>query len=290
MRISLDKIAGDPGQPRKDFDAADLDVLAASIQENGLMQPITVRPADEKGSYWIVAGERRYRAHVLLRERGVSGFNSIDALVKEPPTTADLRVRQIVENIARADLKPLEEARAFQDLLDHGLSEVEAAKKLGVKHARVQSMLSLLKLTPEIQTMVAGNQIDKAQALELARVKHSDQIKLVQMLNRGELRHWKQLKSAVDAIADGWSQATMFGDAPVASNEDVATLNAMERKIQNLSDQLAAGWKNGECIVATKVSPDRATLMADKLAAIRQAVRRMEQELRNVTAQAKIVS
>src|SRR5262245_43883727 len=130
MLLNLDRIAPDPDQPRKLFDAAELEILAASIQQNGLMQPITVRPAEEKGRYWIVAGERRWRAHCLLRDRGYEPAAKISAIVSVPPTIADLRVRQIVENIARADLSLLEEARSYSGLLDIGMTEADAAARL----------------------------------------------------------------------------------------------------------------------------------------------------------------
>ena len=98
----------------------------------------------------------------------------------------------------------------------------------------------------------------------------------------------KSLQAAVEAILDGVTQADFFGDAAVASAQEVATVNAMEAKIERAAALLSAGWKDGECIVATKVSPDRAALMADRLAAIRLSIRHMEQELRHVTAQARI--
>jgi len=291
MKIPLDKITPDPGQPRKNFDRDELETLAASIKANGLMQAITVRPGKRAGTYFIVAGERRYRAHCLLRDRGIKGFTTIEAVVKKPPTVADLRVRQIVENIARADLKPLEEARAYQDLIDLGMSEEEAAQRLGVKPARVRSCLSLLNLAPTLQTLMTANQLDKAQALELARLpKHADQTKFLQMLNRGEFKHWHSLRKAVDAILEGLTQVSMFGEeAPVASKEEIAAVNAMEKKIETIAAMLAAGWKNGECVIATKVSPDRTGLMADKLFAIRTSVSHMERELRHVTVQARLV-
>ena len=290
MKIHLDKITGDPGQPRNEFDAAELETLANSIQANGLMQAITVRPAG-KGNFWIVAGERRYRAHCLLRARGAKGFASIEAVIRKPPTVVDLRVRQIVENIARADLKPLEEARSYADLIAIGLTAEEAATRLGVRLDRVASRLSLLNLTPDIQKLLEGDQIAKPQALELARLPNqADQTRLLQMLNRGELGKWKSLKAAVDAILEGKTQTDMFGTAPVASEEEIAAVTAMENKINRVANMVATGWRNGECIVATKVSPDRAALMADKLSAIRIAVRTMEQELRNITAQARILT
>jgi hypothetical protein len=109
------------------------------------------------------------------------------------------------------------------------------------------------------------------------------------MLNRGELGKWRSLPAAVDTILEGMTQSDMFGGAKAATKDEVATVNAMEAKIDAAARMLSAGWKDGECIIAAKVSPDRAALMAQKLAAIRGAVRHMEQELQAVTAQARIV-
>lgn len=288
MKISLDYIAADPDQPRTEFDAADLETLANSIAANGLMQAITLRPAKEEGRYWVVAGERRFRAHQILRARGLKQFASIEAVVKKPPTIADLRIRQIVENVVRADLTPLEEARSYKDLVDTGMGTIEIAKRLGVKVDRVDSRLSLLNLAPTVTGLLENNQLSQPNAYELARLpRHEDQIKLLQMLNRGELGKWKSLRAAVDAILDGEKQRDMFGGA--AADSEIETLSAMERKIEQLAASLAGGWKKGECVIATKVSPDRAAHMADKLAAIRGSIRHMEQALRNVNAQHKIV-
>jgi ParB family transcriptional regulator, chromosome partitioning protein len=289
MKLSLDFITADPNQPRTEFDAAELEVLANSIASNGLMQPITVRPAKEEGRYWIVAGERRYRAHQILRSRGLKQFASIECMVKKPPSHADLRIRQIVENVCRADLTPLEEARSYKDLVDTGMGTIEIAKRLGVRSDRVDSRLSLLNLAPTLTSLLESNQLSQPNAYELARLpNHSDQTKLLQMLNRGELGKWKSLRAAVDAILDGEKQRDMFG-GKAATDEEAETLTAMERKIEAVANSLAGGWKNGECVIATKVSPDRAARMADKLQAIRMSIRHMESALRTVTAQHKIV-
>src|SRR5579864_5551166 len=120
MRIAVSKIDPDPNQPRKLFDAGELESLAASIAANGLIQPITVRKS-KGGRYTVIAGERRWRAHVLLRDSGVKRFakrfRSIDCIVRKLGGPADVKIKQIVENIARADMTILEEADAFHDLV-----------------------------------------------------------------------------------------------------------------------------------------------------------------------------
>lgn len=102
-RIALSKIKPDPKQPRKLFDAGALADLAASIEANDLIQPISVRAGKKKGEYIIVTGERRWRAHCLLRDHGLKRFASIDCIIRKLAGAADVKVKQIVENIARAD-------------------------------------------------------------------------------------------------------------------------------------------------------------------------------------------
>lgn len=289
-RIPLDRIAPDPGQPRKHFDAAALEELAGSIKSNGLIQPVTVRVAG-KGRFIIVAGERRWRAHCLLRDRKVKGFTQIPCIVVKAGKTVDVRVKQLVENISRQDMTILEEADAFAELAKLGLSPEDIAERLGLATFRVVWRLQLQNLSPEIRRMVEGGHLDRQQALELARLQtHRDQARVVRMVNRGELTGWKALRNAVDAILQGHTAADLFGEAsPVASVEDLATVRKMEARIERIVAVVAAGWKDGECVIASKVSPDRAGAMADRLAALKTAIAHMERELRNSAAQAKIV-
>lgn len=291
-RLPINKIDPDPNQPRTEFDETELELLAGTIAAaGGLIQAITVRP-HKRGRFYIEAGERRWRAHAILFRRGLAKFAMIDCevLAKGMPG-AQVRARQIIENMARADLQPLEEARAFARFAaDFDLDAEEVARRLGLTPFRVRWRLSLLNLAPAIARMVESGHLDRQQALELARLdRHDDQVRLVQMINRRELVGWKAVRNAADAILQGTTSADLFGpSAVVVSAGDVDTLRKMERKINAIAEMVAAGWRDGECIVANKVSPDRAGVMADKLAAIKTAISHMERELRNVGAQAKI--
>jgi len=293
-KIRVDRIKPDPGQPRKLFDLADLQELAASIKANGLLQPILVRPAEKKGEFYIVAGERRWRAQKLLIDAGEKGFTQIECslagLPGKPMKEVTLRVKQIVENVVRADMTPLEEAHAFQNLLELGLDEQKAASHIGIPLSKFQRSVSLLRLEPQIAKLLAAKQIDVPQAYQLARLpRHEDQMQILRLLNRGELGKWKSFEAAIDAKLEGVTQEDFFGPgAPAATEKEVAELNAMEQKIERVAGLLSAGWSKGACIVANKVSPDRARHMADRLAAIRLTVRTMEAELRAINAQAKI--
>ncbi len=291
-RIAISRISADPTQPRKKFAEDALEELAGSIEENGLIQPITVRAAGNgKRGYIIIAGERRWRAHQLLAVKGHTDFSTIECHIRKEAAGAGVLVKQIAENLNREDIEPMEEARAFARLRDEfGLDASQIAKKLGLAPFRVDWRLSLLNLSPPIARMVESGQIDRQLALESARLPtHRDQTRLVQMVNRGELVGWKTIRSAVDTMLDGSAAADLFGaDAPKPDADDVRVVQSMERRVEQVANMVSHGWRAGECIVANKVDPDRAALIADKLQAIGGAIRIMERELRNVGAQAKI--
>jgi ParB family chromosome partitioning protein len=265
-------------------------VLAASIAENGLEQPITVRPRG-RGAFWIVLGERRWRAHKALVERGLRKFATIECRVKNYKEGAELRIAQLVENMQRDDMEPMDEARALAHLVDDfDLTPEDIAAKLGLAPFRVRWRLQLLNLAPAIAKMVEDGHLDRQQALEIARVEgHPQQIKFVQLINRGVLVGWKAVRNAADAMNGNTTTADLFGPgAETASAADVRTLRSMEERIDRVIAAMNAGWRNGECIVAHKVSPDRAAVLADKIALVRQTLATMERELRNVGAQVTI--
>lgn len=290
--VAIDRIAPDPKQPRKTFLDSDIEERAASILANGLIQPIIVRVRDKaKGMFWLWMGETRWRAHHLLVQRGHTQFRFIEVIVRSPKDAADIKVQQIIENAQRAEVPLLEEAQAYADLAAMGLTEEEAARRCGVDVGRIRSRLNLLNLAPELVTLFKGGQLEKQHALELCRLpNHDDQVRLLQMINRGDISgQWHSVRRAVDALVEQLTQTDMFGEEPVASPADVAAVNAMEQRIERAAKLLAPGWEDGACIVAVKVSPDRANHLADKIAAIRTSCRHMENELRHVTAQARIV-
>jgi ParB family transcriptional regulator, chromosome partitioning protein len=284
-KIRLDLISADPGQPRKLFDAGALQELADSIKANGLIQPITVRP--HKKRFIVITGERRWRAHKL------AGLRTIECHVRNGVAGAQLRLKQIAENMLRVDMEPMEEARVFAELRDvFGFDAARIAKDLGLAEFRVAWRLSLLNLSPPIAKMVEAGQIDKQLALEAARLtSHADQTRLIKMANRGDLVGWKAIRAAADTMLGDISAQTLFGeDAPSASADDIRTLSDMEAKIERLSRLVSAGWKEGGCIIAAKVSPDRAQKIAQKIDAIRSALSIMSRELYNVSAQARMIA
>ena len=287
-RIPLDKIIRNENQPREEFDETKLNELASSIRQNGLLQPITVRSMGD-GRFQIVAGERRYRAHKILAKRGHIDDGCILANVRSMDVET-MGIEAIIENLQRVDLKPIEEARGFQRMLDQGWTVEKLAKRLGLTQPwRITYRTRLLSLADEIKPLVDSGQITLNAAESISKLGHSDQLRVVRLLNTGRIKTDAQVHAAVEAVEQNLSQEQLFGDAPAASAEQVAAVNRMEQRISQVELMVASGWKNGECTVALKVSPDRVKLMADKIGAIRKALAIMEAELRRAQSQAELV-
>ncbi|MBN2002981.1 MAG: ParB/RepB/Spo0J family partition protein [Anaerolineae bacterium] len=162
--IPLEQIR--PGDnDRTEFGETELWELAESIAEHGLAQPITVRRRGE--GYEIVAGERRYRAHLLLAGASRLERATIPAIVREYDDEQAAAI-MLAENVQRADLNPIDEARAYQKRVERwGWSTGQAAEKAKVSLTRVRSRLELLKLAPEVQEWVRLGIIPLGHAAEL---------------------------------------------------------------------------------------------------------------------------
>jgi ParB family transcriptional regulator, chromosome partitioning protein len=158
--LSLDRLRPGKYQPRTKMDAASLAELALSIKEQGIMQPILVRPVDG-GRFEIVAGERRWRAAQQ------AGLREIPALVKNVPDQSALAVA-LIENIQREDLNPLEEANGLQRLIDEfGLTHEAAAKAVGRSRSAVSNLLRLTALAPPVQEYLLGGALEMGHARAL---------------------------------------------------------------------------------------------------------------------------
>jgi ParB family transcriptional regulator, chromosome partitioning protein len=158
--LSVDRLRPGKYQPRTKMDAASLAELALSIKEQGVMQPILVRPVDG-GVFEIVAGERRWRAAQQ------AGLREVPALVKNVPDQTALAVA-LIENIQREDLNPLEEARGLARLIgEFGLTHDAAAKAVGRSRSAVSNLLRLNGLAPPVQEYLLAGQIEMGHARAL---------------------------------------------------------------------------------------------------------------------------
>jgi len=170
--IPISQIRPNPWQPRRRFDDAQLEELAASIRQQGVLAPILVRPS--KDGFELIAGERRWRAAQK------AGIAEIPAVVREVDDRTALELA-IVENLQREDLTPIESARAYQRLVqEFGLTHQEIAERVGISRAQVSNTLRLLQLPEEVQQMVDRGELpmglarplvglEPAQAIALAR-------------------------------------------------------------------------------------------------------------------------
>ena len=158
-------------QPRKDFDAESLQSLADSIAIHGVLQPIIVREnADFSGTYQIIAGERRWRASKM------AGLNEIPAIVVDGD---DLAVAQIalVENVQREDLNPVEEALAYQALIEKfGLTQERLSKEVGKARSSIANMLRLIELPDEVLELVRDKKITYGHARALLALESDEQM------------------------------------------------------------------------------------------------------------------
>lgn len=155
QQLPVARVQASPLQPRQRFDETAIAELAASVSERGVLQPILVRPTDE--GYEVVAGERRLRAARL------AGLESIPAVVREMSDQEALEVA-IVENLQREDLNDVEQARAYRQLLDFGLSQEQVAAAVGKSRSAVANTLRLLTLAPEAQAAIEDGEITAGHA------------------------------------------------------------------------------------------------------------------------------
>ena len=163
VEIPLEEIKKNPYQPRTYFNEEKLNELKESIEKNGLLQPIIVKKA-VKG-YYIIAGERRYRAFELL------GKKEIPAIIKEM-TDEEMMIFAVLENLQREDLSALEESESYKNLMDKmSLTQEELAKKLGKSRPYIANSLRLLKLPTEIKNKLEQGLISTAHARTLLSLK-----------------------------------------------------------------------------------------------------------------------
>ena len=165
--ISITDIQKNPYQPRKEFDGEKLDELAQSIKENGLIQPIIVRQSPVIG-YEILAGERRYRASLL------AGLTSIPAVVKQL-SDQEMMVQSIIENLQRENLNPIEEARAYESLVEKGFTHAEIADKMGKSRPYISNSIRLLSLPEPILSEVESGKLSQAHARSLVGLNKEQQ-------------------------------------------------------------------------------------------------------------------
>ena len=162
--IPLSQIRPNPLQPRKQFSDADLRALEASIRSNGLLQPVTVRASGSGLEFFLIAGERRFRAVQRL------GWHEVPAIVRDESEVDDksLLTLALVENLQRSDLNPIEEGEGYQQLISQfSLSQQEVADVVGKDRSTVANTLRLLALPSQVRRMVREGELSIGHARAL---------------------------------------------------------------------------------------------------------------------------
>ncbi len=160
--VPIDKIYPNPDQPRRSFSQEDLEELAASIREKGIIQPLILRDNPrEEGGFEIVAGERRWRAAQLAQ------LHEVPAIIRNYSDTEALEIA-IIENIQRADLNPIEEAAGYRDLMERfGHTQEKLGEALGKSRPYIANLLRLLKLPESVQALVREEKLSAGHARAL---------------------------------------------------------------------------------------------------------------------------
>lgn len=233
--ISLDQIEAGTGQPRQEFDQERLIELASSIKEVGQLQPIIVKKIDDR--YLLISGERRYRA---IKDEG--GKDKIAALILDQDLREDtLRQIQLVENLQRQDLNPLERARSIQKFIDdNNLTKKDAGEKLGVPRTTLTEWLNILEVEPPYQKEV----LDEDSPLSISHIslarglanRTGDPTKLKSLMNKIIKYHLsrRETKEIVD----------LFHNYLYMSMDEAVAAILLKRERQKMYDKLHKNKNN----------------------------------------------
>lgn len=209
LAIPVGAIEPNPNQPRQHFDEEALAELSASIRDVGVLQPLLVRPVGD-GRYQLVAGERRWRA---ARRAGV---DTVPALVRDTTDVASAE-QALIENLHREDLSVLEEAAAYQQLIeDFGLTHEVLAGRVGKSRSAITNTLRLLSLPSAIQQLVAEGRLSAGHAKALLTT--PDRSFQEQLARRAASEGWS-VRAVEDAVRDRGGQPTN-GDQPLVPDRE----------------------------------------------------------------------
>ena len=220
LEVDIDLIEPNPQQPRSRFTEEKLEELAQSIRVNGLVQPVLLRRA-EGGRFQLVAGERRWRASQR------AGLQKVKAVVRDIPDDKLLELA-LIENIQRAELNAIEEAQAYQSLVNRlGMTQDEVAQQVGKDRSSVANFLRLLKLPEAVQRMVEEEQLSMGHARALLGLPSAeDQLALAERAIANHL----SVRDVEKAV-----KQTVTGDAPQENStviENDANIRAAELKLK----------------------------------------------------------
>ena len=198
LLVPIEKVAANPNQPRQDFVQDDLEELAQSISEKGIIQPIIVRVDPDKADlYQIVAGERRWRAAQLAQ------LHEVPVIVRQMDDTEVLEVA-IIENVQRTDLNPVEEALGFRQLMDsYGHTQEKLAKALGKSRSHIANILRLLHLPESVQNLLRSGDLSFGHARALVTAESPAKLAAIVVSKGLSVRETERLAKKSHLDSDG---------------------------------------------------------------------------------------
>jgi ParB family chromosome partitioning protein len=233
--LDINKIEPNPNQPRHHFDEAELAELASSISTLGVLGPILVRPLAVSGRFQIIAGERRWRA------ANRAGLAQIPTIVRDLNDRDTLEIA-LVENLQRSNLNPVEEAKAYQQLIEQfSLTQQEVADRVGKDRTTVANSVRLLKLAPEVLALCEAGQLSMGHARSLLSIKDATaQLRLAKKaiadnLNVRELESIVARAVVLDAgkVASATTGKLERGNTSIAFSDTIDRLrNTLGTKVQ----------------------------------------------------------
>lgn len=278
--VPVASITGDPNQPRKMF--KDIESLASSIEAQGLLQPITIRPRpDGQPGYYIVAGERRFRAVSLL------GRETIPAIIRNVADEAVFEL-QLVENLARAEMNPIEEAAGLQQLLDAGKTAAELESRLGIgsgSGAEVTYKVRLLRVIEPVRQLLERRQFSVSMAVTMSRLSPNGQMKAVRELNEKGLGH-NAFTALVETIYKVENQVDMFPETKL-DDETKAKADTFRQALSRLTrDARTVAEMDAETLSAAFIHelPRLEAEIAEAMAALTKARRGVQRRSGQVAA------
>ena len=235
--VPLREIEPDPGQPRKTFNQDSLAELAASIGEHGLLQPIAVRP-QPMGGYRIVAGERRWRACRM------AGLTEVPVVIRDVSDQEAMELA-LVENLQREDLDPVEEAGGIRELMDRcGLTQEQAAQRLGKSRSALANSLRLLGLPPEALELLRSGALTAGHAKAILGLPTPELQVQAAKLIAGHSLNVRQAEALCRKLAKDAKQAGQV-PAPEPPPRPALPVEVEESLRQALGSEVSVAYKNG---------------------------------------------
>ncbi len=235
-------------QPRNGMDDDTLNELAESIRENGIMQPLVVRPRE--GGYELIAGERRWRASQM------AGLATVPIVIRDVDDRTALELA-LVENLQRENLDPIEEAKGYAQLMDQfDLTQEEIATKVGKNRATVANTLRLIKLPAEVQAYVRNGLFSSGHAKAILGLKNAkDQIAAAKRVIKKELSV-RQTEELVAALGQAAPDKTKRGSASKRSATDAHILDLESKMRERLGTKVSLRYRKGKGSVDIKFFND----------------------------------